>query len=124
LPWRSLIDPHTAVPYDDLGVRPGVSRTHVGNLLMDAEQAALVRLHVRAGHRVEILPRLWASHDRGTAGSMYLHDMLYVATANAIRAAKRRRQRVRRSAAEVPGVRGAFGSPKARDGITIEQGLV
>jgi hypothetical protein len=32
---------------------------------------------------VEILPRLWSSHDRGIAGGMYLHDLTYLAAARA-----------------------------------------
>ena len=71
--------PHAAVPYADIGERFGVSRTHVRRLLVTAEEAGLVKLHGRGGHRVEILPRLWSSHDRGIAGGMYMHDMIYLA---------------------------------------------
>lgn len=66
------------VSYADVGERFGVSRTHVRKLLVAAEQAGLVKLHARGGHRVEILPRLWSSHSRSVAGGMYLHDMLYL----------------------------------------------
>jgi hypothetical protein len=72
-------DPDAAVPYADVGDRFGVSRTHVRRLLVAAEKAGLVKLHARGGHRVEILPRLWSSYDRGLAGGMYLNDMIYVA---------------------------------------------
>jgi DNA-binding transcriptional ArsR family regulator len=72
------MSPHAAVPYADVGNRFGVSRTHVRKLLVAAEEAGLVRLRERGGHRVEILPRLWSSHDRGIAGGMYLHDMIYL----------------------------------------------
>jgi hypothetical protein len=72
--------PHAAVPYAEAGDRFGVSRTHVRKLLLAAEQAGLVKLHARGGHRVEILPRLWSSYDRGLATGMYVHDMTYVAT--------------------------------------------
>ena len=71
-------DPHLAVSYADVGERFGVSRTHVRQLLVAAEQIGLVKLHARGGHRVEILPRLWSMHDRGIAGGMYMHDMIYV----------------------------------------------
>ena len=71
---------HGAVPYEDAGERFGVSRTHVRQLLVAAEEAGLVKLHARGGRRVEILPRLWASHDRGISAGMYLHDMIYLAT--------------------------------------------
>jgi hypothetical protein len=72
-------DPHAAVPYADAGDRFGISRTHVRKLLTAAEERGLVKLHARGGHRVEILPRLWASHDQGISGGMYLHDMIYLA---------------------------------------------
>jgi hypothetical protein len=72
-------DPHAALPYADVGDRCGVSRTHVRRLLAAAAEAGLVKLHARGGHRVEILPRLWSSYDRGIAGGMYVHDMIYVA---------------------------------------------
>jgi hypothetical protein len=75
--------PHAAVPYADIGERLGVSRTHVRQLLTAAEQAGLVKLHGRGGHRVEMLPRHWASYDRGMAAGMYLHDTVYVATERA-----------------------------------------
>jgi hypothetical protein len=77
-------DQFAGVPYADVGDRFGVSRTHVRNLLVEAEAAGLVRLHSRGGHRVEILPRLWDSHDRGIAFGMQLNDMVYVAAARAI----------------------------------------
>ena len=67
-------------PTPKLGDRFGVSRTHVRKLLVAAEQAGLVKLHARGGHRVEILPRLWSSYDRGLATGMYVHDMTYVVT--------------------------------------------
>jgi DNA-binding GntR family transcriptional regulator len=72
---------HAAIPYADVGDRFGVSRTHVRQLLVAAEEAGLVKQHARGGHRVEILPRLWSSHDRALAGGMYLRDMIYVAAA-------------------------------------------
>jgi hypothetical protein len=71
--------PHAAVPYAEVGDRFGVSRTHIRKLLVAAEEIGLVKLHARGGLRVEILPRLWASHDRGISGGMFLHDMIYVA---------------------------------------------
>jgi hypothetical protein len=82
-------NPNVAVPYADVGDRFGVSRTHVRNLLVAAEQAGLVKLHARGGRRVEILPRLWSCHDRGIAGGMYLHDMVFLATERAARRTER-----------------------------------
>jgi hypothetical protein len=61
--------PFVAVPYADVGDRFGISRTHVRMLLIAAQEAGLVKLHARGGRRVEILPRLWSSHDRGIAGA-------------------------------------------------------
>ena len=79
--------PHAAVPYADVGERFGVSRTHVRQMLVAAEEAGLVILHARGGRRVEILPRLWSSYDRGLAAGMYIHDLVYVATERAARQA-------------------------------------
>jgi hypothetical protein len=79
-------NPHAAIPYTDAGDRFGVSRTHVRRLLSAAQDAGLVKLHARGGHRVEILPRLWVSHDRGISGGMYFHDIVYLAATNALSA--------------------------------------
>ncbi|SKA35917.1 hypothetical protein SAMN02745126_05746 [Enhydrobacter aerosaccus] len=70
-------DPHVAISYADIGDRFGVSRTHVRRLLMTAEETGLVQLKTRGGHRVEILPRLWASYNRAIAGGMFFHDLIY-----------------------------------------------
>jgi DNA-binding FadR family transcriptional regulator len=74
---------NAALPYAHAGERFGVSRTQVRRLLAVAEQDGLVRLHERGGRRVEILPRLWASHDRALACRMYLLDLVYVAARQA-----------------------------------------
>lgn len=70
---------NAALPYAHAGERFGISRTHVRRLLVAAQAAGLVRLHERGGRRVEILPRLWASHDRALACRMYLYDLVHVA---------------------------------------------
>jgi hypothetical protein len=44
----------------------------------------------------EILPRLWSSHDRGIAGGMYTQDMIYVATARALRTGAMSREHTQR----------------------------
>src|SRR5437588_11483673 len=49
-------------------------RTHVRNLMNDAQAAGLVRIGGRGGRSITILPRFWASYDRGLAVGMYLHD--------------------------------------------------
>jgi hypothetical protein len=71
--------PHAAVPYADVGERFGLSRTHVRQLLVTAEDAGLVKLHARGGRHVEILPRMWSSHDHGMACGMYINDICYLA---------------------------------------------
>jgi hypothetical protein len=68
-----------ALPYARAGERFGISRTQVRRLLVLAEAAGLVRLRERGGHHVEILPRLWTSHDRAMACGMYLHDLVHAA---------------------------------------------
>ena len=73
-------DLHAAVPYGDVGERFGVSRTHVRKIVAEAQDAGLVRLHGRGGHRVEVLPRFWASYDHGLAVGMFGHDMVHAVT--------------------------------------------
>jgi biotin operon repressor len=73
----SAPDQYAAVPYADVGKRFGVSRTHVRKLLNAAQEIGLVRLQGRGGHRVQILPRLWESYDRGLAAGMFVHDALH-----------------------------------------------
>jgi hypothetical protein len=75
--------PHAAVPYADVGDRFGVSRTHVRQMLVAAEESGLVKLHARGGRRVEILPRLLVSHRKWVAGGMYGHDICYLAATKA-----------------------------------------
>jgi hypothetical protein len=70
-------DRHAALPYADIGERFGVSRTHVRTILLEAQDAGLVRLQGRGGQRVEVLPRLWASYDRGLAAGMFSHDIVH-----------------------------------------------
>jgi hypothetical protein len=80
-------DVHAAVPYADVGARFGLSRTHVRSILLEAQDAGLVRIDGRGGRRVEILPRLWESYDRGLAAGMFSHDMVHALVTG--RAAKR-----------------------------------
>lgn len=70
-------DGSAAIPYGDIGERVGISRTHVRQILLEAQSAGLVRLDGRGGHRVEILPKLWNSYDRGLAAGMFSHDMVH-----------------------------------------------
>jgi DNA-binding MarR family transcriptional regulator len=71
-------DPNAAVPYMEAADRFGVSRTHVRSLMNAAQSAGLVRIVGRGGHRIEILPRFWASYDRGLAVGMYLGDAVHL----------------------------------------------
>lgn len=71
-------DPNAAIPYIEAADRFGVSRTHVRNLMTDAESAGLVKITGRGGHSIMILPRFWASYDRGLAVGMYLHDAAHL----------------------------------------------
>lgn len=70
-------DTHAAVPYAEIGDRFGMSRTHVRAILTEAQDAGLVRLDGRGGHRVQILPALLTSYDRGLAAGMLSHDMVH-----------------------------------------------
>jgi hypothetical protein len=67
-------DPNAAVPYIDAADRFGVSRTHVRNLMNTAQSAGLVEITGSGGRNIVVLPRFWASYDRGLAVGMYLHD--------------------------------------------------
>ncbi|MCS3727726.1 hypothetical protein [Bradyrhizobium betae] len=71
-------DPTAAVPYIDAADRFGVSRTHVRNLMQDAERAGLVKITGRGGRSILILPRFWVAYDHGLAVGMYLHDAVNV----------------------------------------------
>ena len=70
-------DAHAAVPYAEIGDRVGISRTHVRTILIEAQDAGLVRLDGRGGHRVQVLPALLTSYDRGLAAGMLSHDMVH-----------------------------------------------
>jgi DNA-binding FadR family transcriptional regulator len=72
-------DPSAAVPYIEAADRFGVSRTHVRNLMNAAQSAGLVEITGRGGRSVVILPRFWASYDRGLALGMYIHDAINIA---------------------------------------------
>lgn len=65
-----------AVSHLDAADRFGVSRTHVQNIIVEAQNAGLVNVVER--RRIEILPRFWASYDRGLSLGMYLHDVVNI----------------------------------------------
>jgi hypothetical protein len=75
-------DTHAAVPYAEIADRFGISRTHVRMILMEAEDAGLVRLDGRGGQRVQVLPALLTSYDRGLAAGMFSHDMVHAVATN------------------------------------------
>ena len=60
-----------------LGDRFGVSRTHVRNLLLEAEQMGLVRLSKGRNRSVEMRPQLVQAFDRFIADGMSGHDLCY-----------------------------------------------
>jgi hypothetical protein len=35
-------------------------------------------VHARGGRRVEILPKVWGTHDRGISSGMFLNDIICV----------------------------------------------
>jgi len=61
----------------DLGGRFGVSRTHVRELLEEAEQMDLVRLSKGSGRYVELLPPVLQAFDRLVADAMSGFDLCY-----------------------------------------------
>jgi hypothetical protein len=63
--------------YTDIGVRFGVSRTHVRTLLQDAERAGLVTLTGQGGRLVELKPAVLRAFDRFLADTMSGHDLLH-----------------------------------------------
>lgn len=73
-------DSHASVSYADIAERFGISRTHVRGILVEAQDAGLVRLGGRGGNRVEVLPHLLQSYDRGLAAGMLSHDMVHALT--------------------------------------------
>jgi len=65
------------ISYTDLGSRFGVSRTHVRELLEEAERLDLVQLTKGGGRFVELKPRLLQAFDRLVADSMSGFDLCY-----------------------------------------------
>jgi DNA-binding MarR family transcriptional regulator len=65
------------VTYQDIGLRFGVSRTHVRLLMEDAAQHGDVSLSGRARRLVELQPSLLQAFDRFLAEVMSGHDLLY-----------------------------------------------
>jgi DNA-binding MarR family transcriptional regulator len=74
---RANGDGPLAVSYSDLGDRFGVSRTHVRQLLEEAEQMDLVRLGKGRSRSVEMTPQLLQAFDRLVADAMSGFDLCY-----------------------------------------------
>ncbi|MFN4298017.1 MAG: hypothetical protein ACK4FB_14410 [Brevundimonas sp.] len=76
LAYASILEGSATVPLSmtRLGQRRGVSRTHVSQLLVDAEAQGLVTLD-RPGRRITLTPALLASLDQFIADGMSNHDL-------------------------------------------------
>ncbi len=67
----------TSLPYSNIGARFGVSRTHVRDILLEAEHAGFVLLSDRGGKLVQLTPAVMQVFDRFTADSMSGHDLMF-----------------------------------------------
>jgi hypothetical protein len=65
------------LPYSDIGARFGVSRTHVRDILREAERVDFVQLSGRGGQLVQLTPAVMQVFDRFTADSMSGHDLMF-----------------------------------------------
>lgn len=70
-------DSEQGLSYSDIGVRFGISRTHVRRLLEDAAQQGDVSLSGRGGRLVELQPSILQAFDCFLAEAMSGHDLLY-----------------------------------------------
>ena len=61
--------------FDALSRRFAISRTHVRQLLRDAEGLGLLRVSGRGGQRITLLAPMWAALDRFVADGMSGHDL-------------------------------------------------
>jgi len=67
----------TGLPYSDIGARFGVSRTHVREVLLEAERAGFVQLSGPGSQLVQLTPAVMQVFDRFTADSMSGHDLMF-----------------------------------------------
>jgi hypothetical protein len=70
-------DSEKGLSYTDIGVRFGISRTHVRGLLEEAAQHGDVSLSGRGGRLVALQPSILQAFDRFLADAMSGHDLLY-----------------------------------------------
>jgi hypothetical protein len=68
---------HSSLSYADIGARFGVSRTHVREVLLEAERAGYVRLSGRGGQLVQLTPAVMQVFDRFIADSMCGNDLIF-----------------------------------------------
>jgi len=73
----------SGLSYADIGLRFGVSRTHVRALLSEAESLGLTQLAGRGGRLVHLTPPLLAAFDRLFADSMAVLDLIHALTLSA-----------------------------------------
>ena len=76
--------------FANIGERFGATRTHVRDILKDAQAAGLVDLIGRGGKLVKLQPRVLQAFDRFIADSMSGHDLLYKLTASGFAGAEAR----------------------------------
>lgn len=73
--------------FEGLSRRFAISRTHVRQLLRDAEAMELLTLAGRGGQAITLLPALWAALDKFVAEGMSGHDLTGAAARAALDAA-------------------------------------
>jgi hypothetical protein len=70
-------DSRTAPSYTDIGAQFGVSRTHVRDILLEAERAGFVRLSGRGRQSVQLTPAVMQVFDRFIADSLSGLDLMF-----------------------------------------------
>ena len=70
----------SGLSYADVGLRFGVSRTHVRALMSEAQSLGLTRLAGRGGRLVHLTPTLLAAFDRLIADSLAVLDLIHALT--------------------------------------------
>jgi hypothetical protein len=70
----------SGLSHADIGLRFGVSRTHVRALMSEAQSLGLTRLAGRGGRLVHLTPPLLAAFDRLFADSMAVLDLIHALT--------------------------------------------
>jgi DNA-binding MarR family transcriptional regulator len=68
---------HAGLSYAEIGARFGLSRTHVREVLLDAERAGYVKLSGRGGQMVQLTPAVMQVFDRFIADSLSGLDLMF-----------------------------------------------